>query len=93
MKSRDREAAEDLALGALSFLVADEERLSRFVYLSGLTVDNLREAAAEPGFLAGVLDHLAGDESLLLAFAANCSLDPAEVTRAWMLLNVPTEDG
>jgi Protein of unknown function (DUF3572) len=93
MKSSDREAAEDLALEALSFLAADEERLSRFVYLSGLTVDNLREAAAEPGFLAGVLDHLAGDESLLLAFAANRSLDPAEVTRAWMALNVPTEDG
>jgi Protein of unknown function (DUF3572) len=93
MRSRDREAAEELALEALGFLAADEERLSRFVYLSGLTVDNLREAAAAPGFFAGVLDHLAGNESLLLAFAANRSLDPAEVTHAWRVLSAPPEDG
>jgi len=91
--SRDREAAEALALDALAFLAADEERLMRFVALAGLSQHNLRAAAAAPGFLAGVLDHLAGDEPLLLAFAANHGLDAAEVTRAWMLLSAPPEDG
>jgi hypothetical protein len=65
--------------------------LDRFVSLNGLSPGNLREAGADPGFLAGVLDHLAGDEALLLAFAANSGLDPAEVMRAWTLLAAPPE--
>jgi hypothetical protein len=87
----DREAAETVALAALTFLVADPERLERFTALHGLTIENLRETGAAPGFLAGVLDHLASDEPLLLAFAANHGLDPAEVMRAWAALADPRE--
>jgi hypothetical protein len=83
---RSREAAEALALEALTFVATDSERLERFVALSGLSPDNLRAAGASPDFLAGVLDYLAGDEALLLAFAANRQIDPAEIMRAWMLL-------
>lgn len=91
--SPDREAAEALALAALTFLAADPARLDQFVALHGLSMDNLREAGAAPGFLAGVLDHLASDEGLLLAFAANRGLDPAEVVRAWARLADPPEAG
>lgn len=87
----DREAAETLALAALTFLVADPARLDRFTALHGLTIGNLRATGAAPGFLTGVLDHLAGDETLLLAFAANHGLDPAEVMRAWAILADPPE--
>jgi Protein of unknown function (DUF3572) len=83
---RHREAAEALALEALTFLATDPERLERFVTLSGLSPDNLRAAGAAPDFLAGVLDYLASDEALLLAFAANRQIDPAEIMRAWMQL-------
>jgi hypothetical protein len=93
LSSRDREAAEALALAALTFLTADPARLDRFVSLHGLSLVNLRETGAAPGFLAGVLDHLAGDETLLLAFAANHGLDPAEVERAWAILADPPEAG
>jgi Protein of unknown function (DUF3572) len=91
--ARDHEAAEALALDALTFLAADAERLERFLALSGLSVDNLRAAAAAPDFLAGVLDYFAGDEPLLLAFAANAHHDPADIMRAWALLGAPPEDG
>jgi hypothetical protein len=91
--AQNHEAAEAMALEALTFLAADAERLDRFLALSGLSVDNLRAAAAEPGFLAGVLDYLAGDEPLLLAFAANGQRDPADIMRAWALLGAPSEDG
>lgn len=87
----NREAAEALALAALGFLAADPVRFDQFAALSGLRIDNLRQAAADPGFLAGVLDHLAGDEALLLSFAANRGLEPAEVVRAWTLLADPPE--
>ena len=42
----------------------------------------IRDAASSPDFLAGVLEHMLGDESLLLAFADAAGLDPAEIARA-----------
>jgi hypothetical protein len=90
---QNREAAEGLALEALSYLAADEERLTAFAAAAGFTAETIRAAAEAPGFLAAVLDYVAGDESLLLAFAANRGLTPAEVARAWRLLSAPPEDG
>jgi hypothetical protein len=77
-----REAAEGLAIDALTFIAADPARLERFIALSGLSVDDLRAAAAEPGFFSAVLDFIASDEAQLLAFAANGGFDPATVAKA-----------
>lgn len=82
MQAGALERAETLAIEALGHIAADPATLERFMSLSGLSPQTLRAAAAEPGFLAGVLDFLAGDESLLLAFAANSGRDPAEIGRA-----------
>lgn len=86
-----RAAAEELAVKALIFLAADEERTRRFTDISGLGLENLRAAAELPNFLAGILDYLAADESLLLAFAANSSIDPAQIQRAQAILSPPSE--
>jgi hypothetical protein len=80
------EAAEGLAIQALTFIAGDGERLGRFLALTGIGPAEIRAASAEPGFLAGVLDHLAGDERLLAAFAAEAGLDPADVGRARLAL-------
>jgi uncharacterized protein DUF3572 len=77
-----REAATELAIAALSFLAGEQERLERFLALSGLGPQSLRAAAREPSFLLGVLDHVASDESLLLAFANESGIDPQDVARA-----------
>jgi hypothetical protein len=77
-----REAAEALAIQALNFLATEPARLSRFLALSGLDPAAIRAAAAESDFLAGVLAHLGDDESLLVAFAAEAGVTPAEVDRA-----------
>jgi hypothetical protein len=77
-----REAAETLAIQALGFIAEEPQSLSRFLDTSGISVDRIRTAAREPGFLAGVLEHMLGDESLLLAFARSAGIDPAEVARA-----------
>ena len=52
-----------------------------FLARAALTPTRIRDAAATPGFLAGVLEHMLGDESLLLAFADSAGLDPAEIAR------------
>jgi len=76
------EAAELLAIRALSFIAEEPERLGAFLAVTGLTSAGIREAARDPGFLAGVLDHMLADESLLLAFADSAGIDPAGVARA-----------
>jgi hypothetical protein len=70
------EEAEVIALKALAFLAADAARLNRFLALSGVDLDGLRAAASSPEFLAGLLNHLLGDESLLLTFTAEQEIDP-----------------
>lgn len=81
------EAAQRIAIDALGFLAQDPERLGRFLALSGLGPDGIRAAAKEPGFLPGILDHIAGDEALLLSFASAAALDPTEVSRALAALS------
>jgi hypothetical protein len=79
-------AAEQLALAALTYLAADATRLGRFLAATGLGPENLREAARNPSFLPGVLDHVLSDEAMLVAFAAEESVDPKVVTEARQVL-------
>lgn len=71
-----REEAEVIALKALGFLANDMTRLERFLALSGVSPQGIRQAAEGPQFLAGLLQHLLSDESLLLTFTAEQDLDP-----------------
>jgi hypothetical protein len=50
--------------------------------MSGLGPQSIRAAAREPQFLLGVLDHVAADEPLLIAFAAENSIPPSAVMQA-----------
>ena len=87
--SRDAAArgqAEEIAVSALAFLAADSDRLSRFLALTGLDPAGLRQAAAEPGFHLAILDHIAGHEPDLLAFAAEAGLPPERIAAARQIL-------
>jgi hypothetical protein len=81
-----RELAESVAIQALSFLGREPERLERFLALSGIETQSLRDAAREPNFLLGVLDHVAADDRLLRDFTTEQELDPEFVIRARDLL-------
>lgn len=86
------EWAQGLAIEALGFLASDIERLEPFLSLTGIDIANLRQVAADPAFLIAVLDHLASDETLLLAFAANAGHDPTDIDRARQMLAGPQPD-
>jgi hypothetical protein len=77
-----REGAEAIAIQGLQFLVGDADALGRFLALSGIGPHDIRAAAAEPGFLAGVLEFFLEDESLLLAFAAQAAIRPTMIAAA-----------
>jgi hypothetical protein len=80
--TRTRETAETLAIQALGFIAEEPERLGGFLDTTGLTIERLREAASEPDFLRGVLEHMLADENLLIAFAEHAAIDPADIARA-----------
>ena len=61
--------AEIIALKGLGFLVSSPDRASRFLKLTGLQPADLRAKTGEREFLAGVVEHLLADESLLIVFA------------------------
>jgi Protein of unknown function (DUF3572) len=81
-----RQAAESLAIQALAFIAEDPERLGMFIAATGISPDRIRHAARAPDFLAGVLEHMLGDENLLVAFADGAGIDPAEIARAHSVL-------
>ena len=93
-KTRQQQAgAQALAIAAFAFLTAEPARFARFLDVTGLAVNSIRAAAREPGFLAGVLDHLAAEEPMLLKFAAQQEIDPTDVIAARdVLAHSPTED-
>ena len=76
------EEAKTIAIAALGFIAGDSDRLGRFLALTGLGPSNLRQAAADPTFLAGVLDHMMADESLLMVFAEHQSIAVDAIVRA-----------
>jgi hypothetical protein len=80
------EVAEVLAIQALAFIAEDGERLGRFLALTGMGPAELRAGARDRHFLAGVLDYLAGDEALLIAFANQAGVEPTNVVVAQQAL-------
>ena len=80
--SQSRETAAMLAIQALGFIAEEPERRNAFLSVTGIGLGAIRDAARESGFLAGVLEHMLGDESLLIAFAASAGIDPVAVGRA-----------
>jgi len=81
--------AEGLAIQALGFLAAEPERIGPFLAATGVDPVGLRAAAAEPGFLAAVLEHIGSSDSLLLEFAGNLRLNPETVAQARRILAGP----
>jgi hypothetical protein len=86
LKKMNRDEAENVALSAFAFITSDEERMSRFLAVSGLRPDTIRSAASEPGFFAGILDYVAADEPLLIALAKELNTKPEHIMAAhWTL--------
>src|ERR1051326_6854497 len=77
-----REAAEILAVQALGFIAEEPQSLSRFLDTSGIAADGIRAAAAEPGFLAGVLAYMLTDENLLPGLSHPARVRPGQGGRA-----------
>ena len=74
--------AESIAIAGLGFLGQDSERLGHFLAATGVNPGDLRALAGTSPFLVSVLDFLLQDESLLLVFTSENSLDPEMIKPA-----------
>ena len=84
--SMSAEEAQRIAIGALVHVANDETLLTRFVSVTGIDPGQMREAASEPGFLAGVLDFMLGHEPDVVAFATEFGVPPEDVAAAYIVL-------
>lgn len=78
----DEAGAIGIGVKALRFIAADDVQLHRFLGMTGLDVGQLRAAAADPAFFAGLLDFVLDHEPTLLAFAAGAGIAPESVRAA-----------
>ncbi|HEX5958258.1 MAG TPA: DUF3572 domain-containing protein [Hyphomicrobiaceae bacterium] len=85
-QAMSQEQAETIGLKALKFLAEDGARLERFLALTGVGPADLKRSASSPSLLQAVLEHLLSDESLLLVFASESDVAPAEVEPASRVL-------
>ncbi len=74
--------AEAIAIEALVFVASDPELLPRFLALTGIEASAIREAAREPGFLAGVLQFILAHEPTLMQFSESSGIPPANIGAA-----------
>ena len=77
----DAERAQTIALKALAYLAADEDRLNHFLNATGMDLGSLKTGAGDTGFLAGLMDYFLQNEALLMAFAASEELAPETIVR------------
>jgi hypothetical protein len=84
-----REVAEIVAVQALSFVAGDPARLGAFLAETGIGPETLRAAAADPRFLASVLDFVLRDDATVKAFASASQLHPTNIAAAHQALKDP----
>jgi len=82
-----RKIAESLAVQAPGLMAGDPERLGAFLAATGIGPEAIRQAAGDPAFLSGVLDHVVADEPLLLAVAEHAGVAPQDIEHAQAVLS------
>ncbi len=86
MTAVSQDTAHQVAIQALAFIAGDEKLLMRFLDLTGIAANDIRRAAGEPGFSAGVLQFICAHEPTLMAFCEASNVKPATVMAAKQVL-------
>ena len=84
-----REVAEIVAIQALNFIAGQPELLGLFLAETGIGPDTLRKSAANPRFLANVLDFVLRNDATVKAFAKASELHPTNIAAARQALGDP----
>jgi hypothetical protein len=71
-----------IALAALAATLTDERRAQRFLDVTGIGTDELRQRLGEPALMAGVLAFLEAHEPDLLSVSEQIGMPPEHLVRA-----------
>jgi hypothetical protein len=74
-----QEVAETGAVRVLGWLVGEEDLLPVFLGATGANLDDLRARAADPEFLASLLDFVLMDDAWVLSCAEALGLPPGDI--------------
>ena len=77
-----------MALRALAWTLAEQQRADRMLALTGLSGDDLRERAMEPAVLAALLGFLEAYEPDLIACADALDTTPVALVQAREVLEI-----
>jgi hypothetical protein len=61
--------ADQIAIDALGYIASEPDLMQRFLDLTGIEADGIRQAAGQPSFFVGVLDFLLANENDVVAFS------------------------
>ena len=87
------EQAEILAIQVLGYLAGSEEELQRLMMTTGMDSEALKQSALTHAGLAGVLDYICQDESILLGFCEAAKIQPEDPMRALHALQKSPDTG
>ena len=82
MRPRSTNDAEALALSALAAALSDERRARRFLDMSGIGTDELRNRAEDPTVLAALIRFLEAHEPDLIEVAEAVGVAPRDLVEA-----------
>ncbi len=77
---------EALALNAVAFIIDDEQLISRFLSVSGLSPNDMRKNLQRPETMAAIVDFLLEDEQALVQFCQDYNLPPEKIWQARLKL-------
>lgn len=80
------DAAENLALEALTWILSTDDLAGVFMGSTGASADDVRSGATDPAFLGSVLDFLLMDDAWVTGFCDARSRDYSDPLRARQLL-------
>ena len=87
------EQAEILAIQVLGYLASAEEELQRLMMATGMDTEALKQVAQSRDRMAGLLDYICQDESILLGFCEATNIHPDEPLRALHALQKSPDTG
>lgn len=88
-----KQAAQELAVEALLYLVERPELTQAFLANTGFQADDLRKVASDPEFGLHILDFLVEDDARVLEFAEIANIRPEQVMTARTALAGPGSFG
>ncbi len=74
--------AEELAIGALAWIAADDERAAGLLGISGASPEDLAQQGGNPDFLAFVVDFVLMDDQMVISCADELGVKPEAIVMA-----------